>query len=64
MNKAYRLIWSEILNAWVAVAEIVKARGKKSHKALVLSAAMAAVLPAPTFAQAPPPTALPTGGQV
>ena len=64
MNKTYRLIWSELTCTWIAVAEIAKARGKKSSRALLLSAVLAAVLPAPTFAQAPPPNTLPTGGQV
>jgi filamentous hemagglutinin family protein len=64
MNKTYRLVWNELLNAWVAVAEIVKARGKRSSQALLVSVPLA-VLPAPTFAQtAPPATTLPTGGQV
>ncbi|MBI4985289.1 MAG: filamentous hemagglutinin N-terminal domain-containing protein [Rhodocyclales bacterium] len=30
MNHAYRLIWSEALNAFVAVAEIARGRGKRS----------------------------------
>ena len=64
MNKTYRLVWNEITGAWVAVAEHVKARGKRSS-GVVLAAT---VLSAPAFAQspaAPPaPTALPTGGQV
>lgn len=65
MNKTYRLVWNELTGAWIAVAEHVKARGKRSS-GVVLAAA--AVLSAPAFAQtpgAPPaPTALPTGGQI
>ncbi|MDO8466312.1 MAG: GLUG motif-containing protein [Gallionella sp.] len=30
MNHIYRLVWSEIANIWVAVAEIAKGRGKRS----------------------------------
>jgi filamentous hemagglutinin family protein len=68
MNKAYRLIWNEFTNTWVAVSEIVKARGKRASGAVLLAAAgFIAVPPAPTFAAPPnPPVAnqLPTNGQV
>lgn len=30
MNKSYRLIYNEITQTWVAVAEIAKARGKRA----------------------------------
>jgi len=30
MNKVYRLIWSEVYNAWVTASEITKGRGKRS----------------------------------
>ncbi len=30
MNHIYRLVWSEIANTWLAVAEIAKGRGKRS----------------------------------
>jgi hypothetical protein len=42
MNKSYRLIYNEITNSWVAVAETVKGRGKRASRAVVL--AVAAVL--------------------
>lgn len=65
MNKTYRLVWKESISAWVAVAEIVKARGKRASRALLLAGMTVAALPATTFAQPPPaPTELPTGGQV
>ncbi|MDX9706306.1 MAG: filamentous hemagglutinin N-terminal domain-containing protein, partial [Azospira sp.] len=64
MNKTYRLIWNELTRSWIAVAEIVKARGKRASRAALLVAPLVAVSPAPTFAQAPPPAALPAGGQV
>ncbi len=28
MNRIYRLVWSEVLGAWVAVAENARGRGK------------------------------------
>ena len=28
MNHIYRLVWSHVLNAWVAVAENTKSKGK------------------------------------
>ena len=69
MNKSYRLIYNEITNTWVAVAETVKGRGKRASGAVVLAAAsvVLGIAPAPAFA-APPnppaPTQLPTGGKV
>jgi filamentous hemagglutinin family protein len=75
MNKSYRLIWNEFTNAWVAVSEIIKAKGKSgkcaSGAVLLAAAGFIAVSPAPTFAappalgtMAPAATALPTGGQL
>jgi len=63
MNKTYRLIWNDALDAWVAVAEIVKSRGKRSSRALLLATALMP-LPSMVLAQAPAPTQLPTGGNV
>jgi filamentous hemagglutinin family protein len=63
MNKTYRLIWNDITRAWVAVAEIVKSRGKRAAGAALLAITGAAVFPVPAVAQIAP-TALPTGGQV
>jgi filamentous hemagglutinin family protein len=59
MNRAYRLIWSEARQAYVAVAEVARARGKRSAAALALCAAFLAVPPAPTFA-----ANLPEGGHI
>ncbi|HLA36555.1 MAG TPA: filamentous hemagglutinin N-terminal domain-containing protein [Rhodocyclaceae bacterium] len=69
MNKTYRLIWNETLNTWVAVAETVRSRGKRSSGTLLLAAALSAaalsaVLPAPTFAAPPAANQLPMGGQI
>jgi filamentous hemagglutinin family protein len=33
MNHIYRLLWNEAVNAWVAVSEITKARGRRSRSA-------------------------------
>jgi filamentous hemagglutinin family protein len=38
MNHIYRLIWSEVLNGWVAVAESSRGRGKGSSRKLVAAA--------------------------
>jgi filamentous hemagglutinin family protein len=38
MNHIYRLIWSELLNAWVAVAESASGRGKGASRKLVAAA--------------------------
>ena len=56
MNHIYRLIWSHVLNAWVAVAEKSRGRGKSASRklasvALAISAAGAAL-------------AAPAGGQL
>ena len=51
MNRVYRIIWSHVLNAWVAVSEIAKGRGK--------AARTVALLALPAIAQASP-----IGGQV
>jgi filamentous hemagglutinin family protein len=56
MNRTYRLIWSDVRQAYVAVAEIARARGKKSAAALLLSAVCLAV---PAFA-----ANLPEGGRI
>ncbi|MCF8167999.1 MAG: filamentous hemagglutinin N-terminal domain-containing protein, partial [Rhodoferax sp.] len=70
MNRIYRLVWNEVLGAWVAVSEIAKGRGKRSVRAAVLLAPVLAALglslpvqagpPAPV----PAPTQLPVGGKV
>ena len=58
MNHAYRLIWCDIRQTWLAVAEFVPSRGKRSAGAVLLLAASSA------FAQPPSPSELPTGGQL
>ena len=51
LNRVYRVIWSHVLNAWVAVSEITKGKGKVSRTV--------ALLALPAIAQASP-----IGGQV
>ena len=73
MNNSYKLVYSEALNAWVAVAEHVSARGKKGTVRLLAAVSLIAsgalgtlgALGAGT-AWAGPPVAnqLPTGAQV
>lgn len=38
MNKSCRLIWNELIRAWVAVSEIARARGKRAAGAVLLAA--------------------------
>jgi filamentous hemagglutinin family protein len=61
LNHVYRIVWSRVLDAWVAVAEITRARGKTattSHRRL--TSVVAALLSLSTaLAQAAP-----TGGQI
>ena len=59
MNKAYRLIWSKIKDAWVIVAEIVKGHGGPSPITVA-----AAVLGVSLTLVAPYAHALPAGGQL
>ena len=52
MNKAYRLLWNEQLNAWCVAPECASGRGKRTSRrimaalgaALLASAASAAAL--------------------
>jgi len=65
MNKTYRLVWSDVQQAWVVTHEHVKSRGKRSGGrvgALIAGALLSPVLAAAQTA--PPVNALPTGGQV
>jgi filamentous hemagglutinin family protein len=72
MNNNYKLVYSEVLNTWVAVAEHVSARGKKSALRLVTAAALVAggaagtcaSLAAPPRITPPAVNQLPTGAQV
>jgi filamentous hemagglutinin family protein len=55
MNRVYRLVWSDAANAWVAVAESARGRGKGASRKLIA----AAILLLAAGAQAAP-----AGGQV
>ncbi len=35
MNRVYRLVWSQVQNAWVAVAETARGRGMNSSRKLI-----------------------------
>ncbi|MCC7706060.1 filamentous hemagglutinin N-terminal domain-containing protein [Janthinobacterium sp. GW460P] len=59
LNHIYRLVWSHVLNAWVAVAETLRGRGKGGRRQL---AAVVAAIGA--LALGGPACAGPTGGQV
>jgi filamentous hemagglutinin family protein len=65
MNHIYRLIWSDVLGAWIAVAEHARGRGKRSGGALLAPALLALGVGVGAQAAPPPaPTALPTGATV
>jgi filamentous hemagglutinin family protein len=54
LNRIYRLVWSHVLNAWIAVAETTRGGGKASGRKLVaaaLSLATAHVLASPSGGQ-------------
>jgi filamentous hemagglutinin family protein len=68
MNKSFHSVWNASKQAYVAAAETVSAKGKPSSGvklAAALTGLMGGLLANGACAQtAPPPTALPTGGQV
>ena len=51
LNHIYRLVWSEVLEAWIAVSEITRAHGKRHSKALRLALPLL-FLPGYVFGQA------------
>jgi filamentous hemagglutinin family protein len=64
MNTRFRLIWSEASRTWVAVAEFVRARGKRSRGGAAAVGGLAAFLVASAPAHALNADALPTGGTI
>ncbi|WP_211444672.1 autotransporter outer membrane beta-barrel domain-containing protein [Collimonas humicola] len=52
MNKVFRIVWSQLLGAWVPVSELTKTRGKSKPGAVALSAAALAICAAPLAASA------------
>ena len=63
LNRAYRLVWNDLRNAWIAVAEFCSARGKRG-RAVALAAGVALAGAVGGAAMAAPNDALPTGGVV
>jgi len=63
VNRIHRLIWSDIFNGWIAVAENTRARGKRTCGALALLC-VTLEFSASAIAAPPDPGRLPTGGQV
>ena len=61
LNRIYRLIWSEVQQAWIAVAETTRGRGKQSGS---LRSAALSVTAASLLLFGPLSYAAPTGGQV
>ena len=57
LNRIYRLVWSQVLNSWVAVAETCRGFGKGGSRKAIAAVAIAAL----PFGAA---QADPTGGQV
>ena len=65
MNKTHRLIWNEVRQDWIVAHEAATTGGKPaSAKKRLVSALMGALTSQLTWAAAPVPTTLPTGGQV
>lgn len=61
LNRTYRLVWSEVHNAWVAVAETVRSRTKSSGRS---ARAWAVGLVAGLFGSSLVWAQLPTGGHI
>ena len=61
MNRIYRLVWSRVSNAWVAVAENAKGRGKAISGRKLIAAALALT---GSGLLVPLALAAPTGGQI
>ena len=61
LNRIYRLIWSEVQQAWIAVAETTRGRGKQSGS---LRSAALSVTAASLLLFGPLAQAAPAGGQV
>ena len=58
MNRVYRLVWSDVLCAWVAVSEMSRGRGKGASRKLIA----AAMLPNVVYAHAGPEGGAVTAG--
>ncbi len=62
MNRVYRLVWSQVQNAWVAVAETARGRGKNSSRKLIAAALSLGTMFAALLSHQA--LAAPSGGQV
>lgn len=47
LNTSYRLVWNEVLGAFVVVSELAKAKGKRSTAVLALALAVAGLVASP-----------------
>ncbi|MBI5898860.1 MAG: filamentous hemagglutinin N-terminal domain-containing protein [Rhodocyclales bacterium] len=63
MNRAYRLVWSNVRDTWIAVPEFARAMGK-SASMVAAGALLVTGMTGHAMAQAVGLNALPTGGQV
>ena len=53
MNTSYRLVWNEVLGAFIVVSELAKAKGKRTGSVLALAAAGLVASPAVLADDAP-----------
>ena len=63
MNHHYRIIWSQVANAWIAVSELSKGHGKSATVRKRMVAALA-TLGLSTLSMTSSALDLPTGAQV
>lgn len=64
MNRVYRLVWNDALNAWIAVSELARGRRKHSGRRSAMLLAMLGLNALTAYATPPAPTEVPTGGTV
>lgn len=67
INRIYRLVWSNVRNAWVAVSEVGRSGGgggSSAAKRIACAIAALGLIDAAAQAAPPVPSQLPTGGQV
>lgn len=64
LNTSYRLVWNEVLGAFVVVSELAKAKGKRSGAVLALAVAGLLVSPAALADDAPGNTSTIAAGDV
>jgi antigen 43 len=64
LNTSYRLVWNEVLGAFVVVSELAKAKGKRSTAVLALAVAGLVASPAALADDAPGNTRTVAAGEV